>query len=163
MTDLSTTSTVPVSPTPPPSPAPSPAGYSAPPQQSRPGAIPREQYERLPEDQRAGYAQIRGPGGTEFVERAKLEASPADGKPPAPAGEPSVTADGRLRVGDMELSADDVKLLMAEKAQADLRKTTVPASAEDYQAVLPEGFKGLPEGMQWQCCGRRRRGGLRRW
>jgi hypothetical protein len=49
----------------------------------------------------------------------------------------------------MLLSQDDIRSLMAEKAQADLRKTQVPSSAEAYTATLPPEFK-LPEGMAWQ-------------
>jgi hypothetical protein len=158
---LATTSTAPASPPPAPSPAPSPAsfdkssGYSAPPLQSRPGAIPREQYERLPEAERANYAQIRGANGTEFVARSNLEVSPADGKPP-PGGPgdftrdaASVAPDGRLQIGDMLLSQDDIKSLMTEKAARDLRATQVPPRAEDYAATLPQNFK-LPEGTEWQ-------------
>jgi hypothetical protein len=63
--------------------------------------------------------------------------------PPAPA---SVTADGKLRVGEFELSSADIAALMATKAQADLRATQVPATPEAFELKLPEGFK-LPEGI----------------
>jgi hypothetical protein len=52
-------------------------------------------------------------------------------------------------VGEMLLSQDDIKTLLAEKAQADLRKTQVPDKPESYAAELPKDFK-LPEGMTWQ-------------
>jgi hypothetical protein len=55
----------------------------------------------------------------------------------------------RLQVGEMLLSPQDIQTLMQTKAEADLRKTQIPASAESYEAKLPEGFR-LPDGMAFQ-------------
>jgi hypothetical protein len=67
----------------------------------------------------------------------------------APPG-PASVVDGKLRIGSgetaYELSADDVKMLMAQKAESDLRKTQTPQSADAYEAKLPDGFQ-LPEGV----------------
>jgi hypothetical protein len=42
-----------------------------------------------------------------------------------------------------------VAMLIQQKAAADLRATQIPATAEAYEAKLPDGFK-LPDGMAWQ-------------
>jgi hypothetical protein len=57
--------------------------------------------------------------------------------------------DGKLRVGDFELSSDDIAALMATKAQADLRATQVPADASGYKPDLPADLK-LPPGIEFK-------------
>jgi hypothetical protein len=57
--------------------------------------------------------------------------------------------DGKLRVGEYELSSDDIAALMATKAQADLRATQVPATAADYKPDLPADLK-LPSGIEFK-------------
>jgi hypothetical protein len=57
--------------------------------------------------------------------------------------------DGKLRVGDYELSPDDVAMLMQTKAAADLRATQVPADPTGYLPELPKDLK-LPEGLQYE-------------
>jgi hypothetical protein len=52
-------------------------------------------------------------------------------------------------VGEMLLSQDDIKTLIAEKAQADLRKVQVPDKPEFYAAELPKEFK-LPDGLEYR-------------
>jgi hypothetical protein len=133
---------------------PAPAAPAAPPAPaaqppSRAGVISDNDYGRLAPIDQERYARVRqGPeGGSEWRDRSTLPAEPA--QPGAPASAPAVTADGRLQVGDMLLSADDVKGLMTEKAARDLRATQVPATAESYVAALPKNFK-LPDGMTWQ-------------
>jgi hypothetical protein len=128
-----------------------PAQTAAPP---RPGVITDAAYDALPSSaDRDRFARVKkagDQGGSEWVDRAALEASstttaPAgDGTPAA-----TVTADGRLQVGEMLLTESDIRSLIAEKAAADLRKTQVPATAEAYAAELPKEFK-LPEGIEYK-------------
>jgi hypothetical protein len=113
----------------------------------RPGAISDEQFRRLDAVDRNRYTNVRGANGGEWVETSKLPAAPADTpKPAATNGAPTVTADARLQIGEMLLSQDDIRTLMQTKAEADLRRTQIPATAEAYEAKLPEAFK-IPEGM----------------
>lgn len=148
MNDITaTTSTAPNSPTPPgalTSPAATPA-----PAAPRPGVIADRVYDSLPDEQKAGYARVRkGPqGGSEWIERAKLAAEPADPTKGAE-GTATVTPDGRLQLGDMLLSQSDIQSLIAEKAQADLRKAQMPTAPEAYEAKLPEGMQ-LPAGVEF--------------
>jgi hypothetical protein len=127
------------------SPAASPAALS------RDGVIADREYDALPDDRRAAYARVKklgADGGSEWIERAKLPADLTTTPKPATNGAaPTVTADGRLQVGDMLLTPQDIQTLMAEKAQSDLRKTQIPSSAENYQPKLPEGF-ALPAGTR---------------
>jgi hypothetical protein len=77
----------------------------------------------------------------------KPAAAPApNDAPPAP---PASVVDGKLRVGDFELSSDDIAALMATKAQADLRATQVPADASGYKPDLPADLK-LPPGIEFK-------------
>jgi hypothetical protein len=120
----------------------------------RPGLIADNTYDRLEPAEREKYARVRkGPeGGSEWVHRDQLGKEPVDPAKPGTTAAPSdatVTADGRLQVGEMLLSQDDIATLIADKAQADLRKTQVPDKPESYAAELPKEFK-LPEGMTWQ-------------
>ena len=57
--------------------------------------------------------------------------------------------DGKLRVGDYELSSEDIAALMATKAQADLRATQVPADASGYKPDLPADLQ-LPPGIEFK-------------
>jgi hypothetical protein len=83
------------------------------------GVIADAQYERLSPDEQSKFARVkRGQdGGSQWVERAKLPSETAaangtkqpDGSNGDPAaanpGQASVTADGKLKVGDLELAA----------------------------------------------------------
>ena len=143
------------SPTPPAPPSPSPAPRSP------SGVISDQTYDQLdpgPEGQ-GRYARVRDQNNNpQWVPRSDLspdpgpepKAAPAPGDtPPAPAS----VADGKLRIGEgetaYELSADDVKMLMAQKAESDLRKTQIPASAADYKPELPVSLK-MPDGITFQ-------------
>jgi hypothetical protein len=134
---------------------PAPAAPTTAPQSvaSRPGIITDSAYDQLPTDaDRDRFSRVRkGPdGGSEWRERSTLPsetnpaAKPATGDASAAAG----AADGKLRVGEFELSSDDVAVLMQTKAAADLRKTQVPASADAYETRLPEGLQ-LPAGIEF--------------
>jgi hypothetical protein len=141
MPDLATTSTAP---------APPPSSYTSPPTSSRPDAISDARYRQLEAGERAKFTNIRGADGGQWIETAKLSAEPTDTtKPASTNGTPVVTPEGYLRVEEMVLSPQDVQNLMQTRAEADIRKTQIPANAESYEVKLPEGFR-LPDGMAFQ-------------
>jgi hypothetical protein len=146
----------PIAPAAPPSPAPA---SPAPP--ARPGSLTGVRYDqpisdqafdRLGPESQGAYMRVRTERGSEWVPRSDLAPSPApkpgEPAPPAPAPAASVV-DGKLRVGEYELSSDDIAALMATKAQADLRATQVPATAADYKPDLPADLK-LPSGIEFK-------------
>ena len=93
----------------------------------RPGVIPDNAYENLPEADRSKYSRVRaGPDGESiWQERSTLqsETDPAAKTATGDAAttQPAVTADGKLKVGDYELSSDDIATLLQQKAAAELR------------------------------------------
>jgi hypothetical protein len=135
------------SPVPTAAPQPSQTPQSSPQPASRPGSISAADYHRLDPAEQSKFANL--PDG-QWIERSKLPSKQADPTKPATAdGAASVTENGKLKVGDYELSADDVAMLMQTKAAADLKATQVPADASGYEAKLPEGMK-LPEGLDFR-------------
>jgi hypothetical protein len=58
-------------------------------------------------------------------------------------------ADGRLVLGDVELTTAQAKELMAEKAARDSRAATMPKDAAGYSLDLPEGFELPPDVSGW--------------
>jgi hypothetical protein len=124
----------------------------------RPGVIADAQYDALPDDQKAGFARVRkGPdGGSEWVDRSKLSVESTGDKQPGTTpdavtgdGKATVNADGKLQIGEMLLSEDDIKSLMTQKATADLRAMQVPAEPTGYEPKLPEGLK-LPGDLEFR-------------
>jgi hypothetical protein len=71
---------------------------------------------------------------------------------PQPEGQPqpgqAVVADGKLRVGQYELSETDIGALLERKSLEESRKLTVPTSADGYKFDLPSDFK-MPDGVTW--------------
>jgi hypothetical protein len=125
---------------------------AAPPAAPRDGVISDAAYNALPLAERDRFARVRqGPqGGSMWQDRSTLSSETADTTKPAVAnGAPTVTADGRLQVGEFLLSPQDIQTLMAEKAQSDLRRTQIPTSAENYEAKPPETFR-LPENRAFE-------------
>jgi hypothetical protein len=121
------------------SPAPSPSSTSPPP---RAGVISDAQFDNLPVDQRDNYARMRkGPdGGSEWVERAQLEAART-----APD-----TAPGTVhKIGDVEVTEQELRDYLTSKADAELRKASLPATAADYKAELPANFE-MPGGIEFK-------------
>jgi hypothetical protein len=137
--------------------APSPAPPPAPPAASPAPASSVERitdahYDNISADQQSRYARVRaGPDGGS-VWQARRDLTP-DGKPPASATAPGSDTqhahfrDGRLVLGEHELSADDVKSLLQLKAERALRQTQIPSGPEDYQPTLPPNLK-LPDGVE---------------
>jgi hypothetical protein len=124
--------------------------------QPRAGVISDAAYDALPAADRDRYARVRkGPqGGSEWMARDKLPPEPADPTKSTTTtttddGKPSVTADGKLRVGSMELDEGDIRKIMAESAMRESRKATMPADAAGYTLNLPADLK-LPDGMTWK-------------
>jgi hypothetical protein len=149
---------------PPSSPAPSPA---APAPAVRPGALTGTTYDaparsptdsefdRLPVSEQGRYARVRDEANnprwtlrSDDPGAPKPAAAPGEPAPPAPAPAASVV-DGKLRVGEYELSSDDIAALMATKAQADLRATQVPADGSGYKPDLPADLQ-LPPGIEFK-------------
>jgi hypothetical protein len=127
-------------------PAAPPAASSAP--AARQGAIADNTYQRLSQADQARYAQVRaGPdGGSEWVDRSTLpSATDAPSTAPADPGKPA-DPNARHRFGDTEFSEQEMRDFLTARADAELRKTNLPASPENYEAKLPDGFKA-PEGI----------------
>jgi hypothetical protein len=73
---------------------------------------------------------------------------PGQPQPQTPPAEPATVADGKLKIGDLELSSDDIAGLMQRHALEQSRLATVPASADKYEIKLPADLK-LPDGIEW--------------
>lgn len=97
----------------------------------------------------AKYTHIRGPdGGIVIMDRAT--GKPVEGT--APAGDqpaPAAAQGEKVRVGEYEITAEELGTMMQRQATDDLRKATLPASPELYEAKLPEGLK-LPAGVEYK-------------
>jgi hypothetical protein len=78
----------------------------------------------------------------------RLEAS-GDQAVAKPGEAPTVTAEGKLRVGDLELAPEDITGLMERHALEQSRKSALPASAADYTLDLPPDFV-MPEGLNFK-------------
>jgi hypothetical protein len=121
---MAETATIATTSTAPPAPVAPPAAPQAAPQgaASRAGVITDAAYDQLPTDaDRNRFSRVRaGPdGGSQWQERSTLpsETNPAAGD--TSATPPAVTAEGKLKVGEYELSSDDVSMLMQQRAAAD--------------------------------------------
>jgi hypothetical protein len=80
----------------------------------------------------------RTDGGVNGVPQAEGQPQPQPG--------PAAVVDGKLVVGDLSLSADDIKSILAEKAARDSRAANRPADAGGYSLDLPSDFE-LPPGV----------------
>jgi hypothetical protein len=106
-------------------------------------------FDSLPPDQQGQYARVRkGPdGGSEWRSRDQLGTDPvASSATPADGTVPTVEGD-TLRLGDLELTAEEARGLLTAKADADLRKASLPATPADYKAELPLDFQA-PAGIE---------------
>lgn len=58
-------------------------------------------------------------------------------------------AEQKIKVGDAEYEAADVQSAIAERAEAQSRRATLPASADGYEVKLPADFQP-PEGVRFE-------------
>jgi hypothetical protein len=79
------------------------------------------------------------------AESAPNEAPRADGQPPAE-GEP---APERFKIGEHEITAEELGAMMQRQAQDDLRKATVPPTPADYKVAIPETMK-MPGNVEFR-------------
>jgi hypothetical protein len=77
--------------------------------------------------------------------------TPASGDQPASPGDqqPQQAAPDRIRVGDLELTADELKGLMERRGLEESRKATLPKDAAAYELTLPNDFV-MPEGQTYK-------------
>jgi hypothetical protein len=144
----------PAAPSPTPSPAPPPAAPLAAPPPAPASSVERitdAHYDNLPVDQQSRYARVRAGLDGGSVWQARRDLTP-DGKPPAPATAPASDSqarfvDGKLVLGDLELSAAEARELMQAKADKLMRQTQMPNGPEGYQPVLSPTFRP-PEGAE---------------
>jgi hypothetical protein len=153
VSETTTTASVPINPPAPPSAPNPPAAPVNPPASAPPsGVISDAAYDSLSVADQDRFSRVRkGPdGGSQWQDRATLPSETTDAAKTATGDGNAavVTADGKLRVGDYQLSSDDIAMLMQQKAANDLRATQVPADGA-YEAKLPEGLQ-LPEGVDFR-------------
>jgi hypothetical protein len=141
------------------SPAPAPAAWPGSLTGTRYDApISDAQFDRLGPQEQSKFARVRDAANNPtWQPRSDLapDANPgapkpaaAPGEPPAPPAAPAASVvDGKLRVGEYELSSDDIANLMRTRAELDLRPTQVPADASGYKPDLPADLK-LPAGIE---------------
>jgi hypothetical protein len=115
------------------------AAYSPAP---RTGGIADSVYDRLGPDEQSRYARVRaGPdGGSEWVARDQLGTEPGS-KPDAPA------AGEKHKFGEFEFTEAELSEFLTSKADAELRKASLPATPADYKAELPANFE-MPAGVE---------------
>lgn len=155
MPDASTLATVSATPSPA---APAPSGIPA--QPTAPAAakpVPgSKEFAALTPEQR--HAQLRGPenprarGHSPAVEQREAAAARARGEPSQdqPAVDPAAPAHSteKLKVGKYEVSEAELASMMDRQAQDDLRRATLPAAPEGYEAKLPADLN-LPGGQTY--------------
>jgi hypothetical protein len=134
-----------------------PPAVPAPAQQIAPASAPvtpgSKAWAEMSPDAR--HAQLRGPenprscGHSPARDQREAAAARAPGQETpgaAPSGEPQAapepSADGaKFKVGKFEVSEGEIAAMMDRQAQDDLRKATVPPSADGYKAELPGDLK----------------------
>jgi len=90
------------------------------------------------------------PRGT-YEQRREAQDRARSEEPPPPAGDqqPAPEAALKIKVGKFEVSEGELATMMDRQAQDDLRKATVPAAPEAYEAKLPADLK-LPGGQEYK-------------
>ena len=114
----------------------------------RAGSISDHQYDALDQAGKDRFARVKaGPdGGSIWVDRQQLEAEP---KAQTTTDGATTAAGDKVKVGEYELSGDDVAALMQQLADNKLRATQVPAEPSAYEIKLPASLK-LPEGIEFK-------------
>jgi hypothetical protein len=88
----------------------------------------------------------------EQIQHAESQAGAAPADPAAKPGDPpAADPNEKHRFGDIELTGQEIKDLIARKAAEDSRKATVPATPAEYRLDLPTDFV-MPQGAEfkWQ-------------
>src|ERR1700687_3311053 len=114
------------------------------PTSTTPGVIADSVYQRLGPDDQAKYTNVRRAGlegGSQWIPRDQLAAEPALNTPPA--------AGDKHNIGEMEFTEQELRDYLTAKGEAELRKASLPASAADYKAELPENFE-MPAGVEFK-------------
>jgi hypothetical protein len=136
-----------------PAPRPAPQAAPAPAQRVTPGS---KEWAQLTTEQR--HAQLRGPANPraqghspardiyEAQARARGEVPAANASDQQP---PAAEAGPKIKIGKYEISEAELGTMMDRQAQDDLRKATVPAAPEAYEAKLPADLK-LPGGQEYK-------------
>src|SRR5258708_5380298 len=112
-----------------------------------PAADPGAQEPAVAAPERQSFAQQR-----HAQEQARAQTKPpANPEAPAPVADPEqATPDAeKIKIGKYEVSEEELGSIMERQALDDLRKATVPAAPEAYEAKLPADLK-LPGGQQFQ-------------
>ena len=71
------------------------------------------------------------------------------GQPQAPLG-PASVADGKLRVGGLELGEEEIRGLLQRKGAEDSRRAQMPASADLYELSMPSDFTPPAGTGEWK-------------
>jgi len=113
----------------------------------RPGMISDAAYDALPIPDRDLYSRVRkGPqGGSEWIERAKLEAEPADPAKPGTPADPNA----KHKLGSYEFTETEIADLLKFKGETDLRRAAVPADPAGYKVEIPADAV-MPPGFEWK-------------
>jgi hypothetical protein len=82
------------------------------------------------------------------AQRAGATSDPS-APPPAKTDAPAPTAGDKVKVGEMEVSQAELQEFFKSKGEAELRKATLPATPENYEAKLPENFE-MPAGVEFK-------------
>jgi hypothetical protein len=90
-------------------------------------------------------ARPRTDGGTNGTPVPDAGGQP--GQPQPPAGQPAVVGD-KLVLADLELTVEQARQILAEKAARDSRAANRPADASGYSLDLPADFV-MPPGLEW--------------
>jgi hypothetical protein len=143
-----------------PAPAPGPAlgdrsGQPAP-AAAKPVTPGSKAWAEMTPDQRA--AQLRGPenprarGHSPARDQREEVAARAAGEPPPsadPQNPPAATSAEKVKIGKFEVSEAEVAAMLDRQAQDDLRKATVPPTADGYELKLSPEAK-LPGGLEFK-------------
>jgi hypothetical protein len=134
MTDTTVTTAAPISP--PPAPA------------APRNTIADVAYDRLAPDQQSQYARIKdADNNPEWVRRDQLA---TDRKPDATTtteAPPPTDPNAKHKFGEMEFTEQELRDFLTSKADAELRKASLPDAPEKYEAKLPENFE-MPAGVE---------------
>jgi hypothetical protein len=118
----------------------------------RPGAIARNDYDRLSPDKQAAYAHVsREGGGQDIVPRSSLpsEQSPAPTTAAQPGeASPALVPGEKYKFGDLELTGQEISDLLKHKGETDLRRAAVPADPSQYKIEAKDAV--LPPGVDWR-------------